>query len=187
MTEQIGVVFDTETTGLIKPGASIIEKQPYITELYALKFIHRSDGVIEKVDEFESLFNIPIPVSAEITRITGISDFDLKDQPTFREKFNTLAEFFTGVDRMVAHNLAFDRSMLANEMVRIDKVLKFPWPRIHVCTIEKSLHYEQRRMNLARLHEHLFSKGFEGWHRAKADVIPLFECYKEMVKLGDIL
>ena len=180
------IIFDTETTGLIQPGATDIEKQPYITDIFCLKIMLHEDRSLVLVDSFESLVKVPIPISAEITRITGITDSDLANQPTFNEIVPKLAEFFTGVDKIVAHNLAFDRAMLANELVRANRLIKFPWPRLHECTVEKTLYFEQRRLSLTRLHEFLFGKGFPDAHRAKVDVLALYECYKELVKRGTV-
>lgn len=182
----IAVIFDTETTGLLKPGANKIDDQPYITDLYMLKVQHLEDGTIVKIDDYESLFKVPVPLSADITRITGLTDKDLMNQPTFAQEYKNIAKFMVGVDRLVAHNLAFDRSMLANELVRIGKVLNFPWPIEHICTVEKTIHIEQRRMNLTRLHETLFGVGFADAHRAKTDVNALFKCYVELCKKGFI-
>lgn len=187
MKELIVNIFDTETTGLLKPKANDMDKQPYITEIYVAKLIHRSDGQIEQIAEFEQMFKPPMPITEEITRITGITNHDLKDCPSFKRVAPDLCDFFIGVGRMVAHNLAFDRSMLANELVRAGKILNFPWPPQHVCTVEKSLHLEQRRMNLTKLHEEFFGEGFPDAHRAKNDVLPLIRCYKHMVKEGMIL
>jgi DNA polymerase III epsilon subunit-like protein len=183
----IVTLFDTETTGLIKPSSQDIDEQPYITEIYVLKVRQEEGKLIEIVDEFESYIKPPVPISAEITKITGISDETVKDAPSFAEVYNKLSHFVTGADRLVAHNLAFDRAMLANELVRIDKVLRFPWPRLHMCTVEQSMKYEQRRLSLTRLHEYLFAKGFPNAHRAKGDVVAMFSCYKRMVEMGDIV
>jgi len=180
------ILFDTETTGLIKPKSNDINAQPYITEIYCLKIRQQNNECI-KIDEFEHLFKVPVKLSADISRITGLTDEDLMYQPKFKNCFEDLAKFFNGTERMVAHNLPFDRSMLANELVRIDKVINFPWPRQHVCTVEKSMKYEQRRLSLKRLHEELFGTGFDDAHRAKNDVEALYRCYKEMVRKGDIL
>ena len=184
--EFTAIVYDTETTGLIKPTANKISEQPYITEIYCAKLLHKEGGSIEQIDEFEQLYHVPVPLSKEITRITGLTDEDLVNQPSFGQRYKRLATFFTGVNRLVAHNLAFDRSMVANELVRIDKVIEFPWPMNHICTVEKTIHIEQRRMNLTRLHNHLFGCGFPDAHRAKNDVLPLVRCYVELCKRGMI-
>ena len=183
----IEVIFDTETTGLIKPGANDISKQPYITEIYCYKQHRLADGEVVQMMPFESMLCPAIPITAEITKITGITQQMCDSAPSFIEVWEELAEFMTGVDRIVAHNLAFDRSMLANELVRIGKVLNFPWPRQHVCTVEKSMKYEQRRLSLTRLHEYLFATDFPNAHRAKNDVLPLVRCYNKMIEKGDVI
>ena len=180
---QTTIIFDTETTGLIKPKATDIAEQPYITEIFCLKVVHDTKH-FEVIGEFESLYKVPVPLSEVITRITGLRDSDLAQAPTFGEMQPKLSEFFTGVNAMVAHNLAFDKSMLANELVRCGKVLNFPWPPNHICTVERTMHIEQRRMSLTRLHEHLFKEGFPDAHRAKNDVMPLYKCFKELVQSG---
>ena len=106
---------------------------------------------------------------------------------SFREHYLQIADFFFGVHRMVAHNLSYDRNMLLFELARIDKQLNFPWPIQHVCTVEKSIHIQQRRLKLATLHEELLGEEFKDAHRAKNDVHALFLCYQRMVDLGMIL
>lgn len=182
----IEIIFDTETTGLIKPGATDIAVQPYITDIYCHKQLRVKEGVTIE-ESFHRLIKPPIPITPEITKITGVTNESRENCPMFVEIYSELAKFFIGVERVIAHNLAFDRSMLANELLRIDKVLKFPWPIQHVCTVEKSIHYEQRRLSLTRLHEYLFATGFQDAHTAKGDVIPLVRCYNEMIARGDIL
>src|SRR5690606_41839439 len=53
-----------------------------------------------------------MPIPAEITRITGITDSDVAGAPTFEQALPAIRAAFEGVDMAVAHNLAFDRSML---------------------------------------------------------------------------
>ena len=169
----ITVVFDTETTGLLKPSANHVDEQPEIVELYCCMV----NEEFELLGEFESFFKPRIPLTEELTKIHGISNEMLEDAPTFEEKFDDLAKFFTGADVLVAHNLPFDRSMLANELVRCDKLLHFPWPRMHICTVEMSMPIEQRRINLSKLHTYATGKPHEGAHRAKSDVHALVRCY----------
>lgn len=176
------IILDTETTGLLKPTATDIEQQPYIIDIFCLKIdYHEADGFYI-IDEFESLIKPPVPISEEITKITGITDALVSDSPAFGDIASEVAEFFLGTERMVAHNLSFDRGMLVNELFRCDRVLKFPWPMDHLCTVEKTMFIEQRRMSLQNLHKHLLGFGFDNAHRAKTDVLALFNCYKELAK-----
>ena len=180
-------IFDTETTGLCVPRVNDLDKQPYISEIYVMKVIQKSNKTIEKIDELDLLLKPPIKLSAEITKITGITNKMVEKAPSFRKKFLDIAEFFTGVDRMVAHNLAFDRNLLLYELARIDKQLNFPWPIQHVCTVEKSMSIEQRRMSLKNLHKHLTGSDFADAHRAKNDVEALARVYEQMLVKGMIL
>ena len=182
MREFQAVIFDTETTGLIKPDVIHLKEQPRIIELYCMKILHKSDGTLEVLDELETLFSIPEQLPTIITKITGITEAMLDGQPTFAQKFNEIAEFHIGIKRWIAHNLAFDSCMMANEVSRLGKVLHFPFPPDHFCTVQKTLHIEQRRMTLASLYKELFGTGFIA-HRAKNDVEALFRCYKEILKM----
>ena len=85
------------------------------------------------------------------------------------------------------HNLSFDKNMLGNELMRIDKVLNFPWPKKDICTVKKSKHYEGHRLSLGKLYKYLFNKELLNAHRAKNDVTAQSECFIEMVKRGDII
>jgi len=180
----ITIIFDTETTGLLKPDANSLKMQPSIIEIFCQKVNETPDGGVIPTGSFHSLLKPPFPLTAEITRITGITDEDLENAPSFSEIYEDLAAFFLGSEKLVAHNATFDTSMLANELLRIKKVIQFPWPREHVCTVEKSLHVEQRRLNLQKLHEHLFGLGFKDAHRAESDVKALVKCYSKMKQKG---
>lgn len=182
--EHIRVVFDTETTGLIKPDVTEMEKQPEIIELYMMKIIHRADGVIEQIDEINTFLKPKGDVSELITKITGITPLMVKDAPTFQMMFPTIQKFHVGVEAWVAHNCAFDTAMMANEISRIGKIVHFPFPPEKICTVQKTMHIEQRRLTLTNLHKELFGVPFEGAHRAKDDVLALFRCYKECVARG---
>lgn len=173
------IVFDTETTGLLKPSASGLEGQPYITEIYAVKI----DENFKILNELESYINIPIDVPQFITDITGITSEKLADAPTFEELIPDLTNLFEGSTEMVAHNLAFDKAMLGNQLIRSNRK-EFPFPEIETCTVQHSMSLEQRRISLTRLHELLLGKGFPDAHRAKSDVHALVRCYHKMRENG---
>ena len=176
------IVFDTETTGLLKPDVVDISQQPKIIELYACKL----DEDFNLIGEFDVLLNPGHNLSSNITKITGITDEDLADAVSFPDIYHDLADFFLGVKRVVAHNLAFDIGMLKNELARIDCVTKFPWPPEHICTVERSIHIKGFRLNLQRLHQELLEYGFKDAHRAKEDVFALVRCYHALCERGDI-
>lgn len=174
------ILFDTETTGLLKPEINRLDAQPYIVSLYAVKI----DDDFNMVGEISILVKPPILIPAEASKVHGISDDMVKDCEPFGNAVEELADFFLGVKTMVAHNLPYDRSMLANELLRCDSVLKFPWPPNHICTVEKSMWVEQRRMSLSALHEHITGKPHLDAHSAKGDVYALVRCYHWLCEQG---
>ncbi len=50
----------------------------------------------------------------EFTHIHNISYRDVRHQPTFKELWPAIAEYFAGIDFAVAHNASFDRRVLAS-------------------------------------------------------------------------
>lgn len=180
------IFWDTETTGLLKPAAAGLSAQPYITEICAIKL---SDDLETEEGMYSQLFKVPVDIDVvqpgdkkSIREMTGISNEMLADKNPFSAHWKEVADFFFGTDKMVAHNISYDRDMLKYELMRLNKVLNFPWPMTHICTIEKTMKYKGHRLNLSALHEHLFGAKFEGAHRAETDVRAMIRCYKEIVK-----
>lgn len=171
-------LFDTETTGLLKPKAAPLEVQPYITEIYAVMI----DDDFNILDELNTFVNIPVPISANITKITGINDEMLENAPTFLELTQEIAEFFADADEMIAHNLPFDKSMLLYQFERAEKPIIFP-PK-QTCTIQKSMCLQGRRLSLSNLHQIMTGKPLLNAHRAKNDVHGLVRVYHKMLERG---
>ena len=187
MTKLIIDAFDTETTGLLKAQDAPLDQQPYITELYAYKFsLDTETGEFKPLAQFDHLIKPPVPLSAKITDITGITNEMLADKPEFCEVFEEYAEFTTGTDMLVAHNLTFDKGMIGNEMKRIGKEFCFPWPRMNVCTVEHSMYIEQRRMTLTNLHKLATGNHIQNAHRASNDVHALVRCFAWLYEQGAI-
>ncbi len=174
------LIFDTETTGLVDNTAQSLDKQPHIIEFYGC--IVEDDGTI--LEELEFLCDPQVPLEDIIIKITGLKDEDLKGQPLFKEKAALVKAFFAKADAAVAHNLNFDETMLGLEFQRIEDTLKMPERKI--CTVESTNHFMGHRLNMQKLHHHLFDEGFENGHRARVDVMALKRCYVELVKRGDI-
>lgn len=173
------IIFDVETTGLLKPEASSVTEQPFITEFYAAR-LDKNNKVIGEVD---SLISVPVEIEPFITRLTGIDNTMLIGQPEFIEIYKPLTELFIGTRTIVAHNLPFDSGMLWAELFRLGLEFKFPWPPEWYCTIEHSMYIEGKRLKLSKLHKYATGEEFkEGAHRAKQDTMALLRCYKWLVK-----
>ncbi len=93
------VVMDTETTGLFIKDDELIE-------IAAVRL--KGPTVI---DSFQTYVDPGRRIPAEITRLTGISDADVKGAPDPTEATARLASFVRGAD-LVAHNAPFDRAFV---------------------------------------------------------------------------
>lgn len=175
------IVIDTETTGLVGPDGLPLVKQPYITELFAYKI---ESGSCEIIDEYHSLFHVPLPLSDLIIELTGITDELLEDAPEFVEQYQELANFCLGVTRWVAHNAVFDMSMVKFELMRIGKEFLFPWPIEQYCTSDHAIPIHGRRMKQVELYEFVTGNKPGKAHRAKEDVEMLLTNYKYLLEHG---
>ncbi len=100
---RLGVVVDTETTGL-----SAVQEE--IIEIGAVAFRYADDGSIGDVcATFGALQEPSKPIPADITRITGITDEMVAGQIIPRAKLEAL---IGNADLIIAHNAGFDRPFL---------------------------------------------------------------------------
>ena len=170
--------FDFETTGLIRAAIAPLSKQPRAIELCIV-------GLESVAGEPEVLINTLVnpgqPISAEITRITGIKQEELVGKPTWPDVWPQVKGLLDTGRQLVGHNAIFDYDILDFEVRRMGEELKAP-PLL--CTIEATRCIAGYRLNLNRLHKILFGSEVVGAHRAEADTVALANCYKEMVKKG---
>ncbi len=172
------IVFDTETTGLVKPLAYPIDQQPHIIEFAAIKL---NDETLEEVSRLEFLVKPPegIKLDKDVMEITKLTDDVLANEKSFINYYPQLVDFFIGERTMVGQNLAFDRNMMFFELKRLSLGLKFPWCPVHICTVERSFELKGYRMKLSELHELATGKPHDhNAHRAMADVEATVSCVK---------
>ena len=100
------VIFDLETTGLDIVKARIIQIS-YIK-------VH-PDGREERGN---MLLNPEMPIPQFVTELTGISDEDVKDKPTFKQVAAQLANLFAGSDFGGFNSNGYDIPLLAEEFLR---------------------------------------------------------------------
>lgn len=166
------LVFDTETTGLLKPSTAPLIEQPKIIEFALVEL----DAEYNEIGAWEWLINPGELISEEITKITGITNKDLDGKPSFIEVLSEIERVFMGRERVIAHNLPFDWGMLTNELKRIGREYAFPYPPNQVCTVQ--LAHDLlfgRRAKMTELYEVTLGKKLEQTHRALDDVRALCE------------
>ena len=121
------------------------------------------------------LINPGIPIPKEASDIHGITDNEVKYQPTFRAVARGVFEFLSGSDIAGYNSNNFDIPFLVEEFARC--AIEFPQPDarlIDVCTIFKRK--EERTLTAA--YEFYCDKILEHAHDAEADVRATFEVFK---------
>jgi len=151
------VIFDLETTGLDLVKDRIIQIS-YI-KVYP-------DGREERGNE---LVNPEKPIEPIITQLTGISDEDVKDKPTFKQLGAILAEKFTGCDFAGFNSNHFDIPLLAEEFLRAG--IDFDFSKSKMIDAQTIFHKMERR-NLAAAYKFYCGRKMEDdfeAHRADQD------------------
>jgi DNA polymerase III epsilon subunit family exonuclease len=170
------IIFDTETTGLIKNKSLPLVQQPHIIEIGAI----RLDSDLNEIDAFSAIINPGVKLEPIITKITGLADKDLADAPTFGAILPDFVDFVFGTRSVVAHNLPFDMGMLWLELRREQREYKFPWWVEHIDTIDMAKpHYGGKFMKLEKLYEDLIGP-YEQQHRALDDCRMLLGVYRKL-------
>ena len=151
------VIFDLETTGLDLVKDRIIQLS-YI-KVYP-------NGKEERGDE---LINPEMQIPELITQLTGISNDDVKDKPSFKQLAKKIEDVFLGSDIAGFNSNHFDVPLLAEEFLRAG--INFDFSKaclIDACTIFKKM----ERRNLASAYKFYCGRRMEDdfeAHRADQD------------------
>lgn len=151
------VIFDLETTGLDLVKDRIIQIS-YI-KVYP-------DGKETRGNE---IINPEKPISADITALTGFSNEDVKDKPTFKNIASKLNEEFKGCDFAGFNSNHFDIPLLAEEFLRAG--IDFDFSKCRLIDIQTIFHKMERR-NLSAAYKFYCGRKMEDdfeAHRADQD------------------
>ncbi|ABL96807.1 gram-positive type DNA polymerase III alpha subunit [Burkholderia phage BcepF1] len=179
----IFTVFDTETTGLPSHPLAPLDRQPRIIEFAGIV----TDGR-DILHTLEFRCNPGVALEEIITKITGLTDADLRDQPDISHFFGELKSFF-GKEPMphvfgekpkfarVAHNLSFDRNLLDYDLKRRGKTLDDIGfnDALMICTVEQTTPQFGRPMKLQEL-----------WSRARGEFTQKHRALDDVMRLHDV-
>lgn len=151
------IVFDLETTGLDFIRDRIIQ----------ISYIKVSpDGTEER----ENIFvNPEKPIPHEVVELTGITNDDVNDAPTFKTLAPQLSEKFKGCDFAGYNSNHFDIPMLAEEFLRAG--IDFDFSKVRLIDAQTIFHKMERR-NLAAAYKFYCGRKMEEdftAHRADED------------------
>lgn len=151
------IVFDLETTGLDFIRDRIIQ----------ISYIKVS---LDGTEERENLFvNPEKPIPHEVVELTGITNDDVKDAPTFKTLAPQLSEKFKGCDFAGYNSNHFDIPMLAEEFLRAG--IDFDFSKVRLIDAQTIFHKMERR-NLAAAYKFYCGRKMEEdftAHRADED------------------
>lgn len=157
------VVLDLETTGV-----SIASDR--IVEFSALKV---SPGGAE---EWLSMrLNPGIPISPEATRVHGITDADVANEPHFRDVARRIAAFLEGCDLAGFNSMKFDIPILCEEFLRVN--VDFNPARHRYVDVQVIFHKKEQR-TLSAAYKFYCDKELENAHSSKADAAATYEIPK---------
>lgn len=160
---------DIETTGGSLSFDRIIE----------IGIVRVEDGRI--VETFRSLIDPSSPVSEQILQLTGISQDELDQSPTFYELKKDLWGLLDGA-LFVAHNARFDFCFLKQEFRRFD--LNFSPKQLCTVKLSRQLFPQHRQHNLDSLIKR-FGLLCPMRHRALDDASVLWQFYQLVLKQFD--
>ena len=123
-------------------------------------------------EEFIRRVNPGIPIPAEVTAIHGISDEDVKDEPSFKEIVPELEAFLGDADFAGYNSNKFDLPLLAEELLRAESTIDLS-TRKHV-DVQNIFHKMEQRTLIAA-YKFYCNKSLENAHTTMADAKATWE------------
>jgi DNA polymerase-3 subunit epsilon len=157
------VILDLETTGV-----SITSDR--IVEISAMKV-----GPAEGEEWLTMRLNPGIPISAEATRIHGITDADVANEPHFKDVAKKIASFLEGCDLAGFNSIKFDIPILCEEFLRVN--VDFDPARHRYVDVQVIFHKKEQR-TLSAAYKFYCDRELENAHSAKADAAATYEILK---------
>ena len=164
------VVFDTETTGL-RPSSG-----DEIVQIAAVRVVN---GRILHSEIFDRLANPGRPIPSVATRIHGITDAMVSDQPPVPEVVKAFYQF-AGDDVLVAHNAAFDLKFF--ELQRPTTGVSFDQPVLDTLLLSVVIQPDQTAHTLDAI-AHRFGITIEGRHTALGDSVGTAQVLIRMIEI----
>ncbi|MCF0178349.1 MAG: 3'-5' exonuclease [Bacteroidales bacterium] len=166
------LIFDIESTGLDISKDRIVE----ISMVKVYPDGHR--------DVKTRRINPTIPISPEAQAVHGISDEDVKNEPTFKQIAKSLAQWMEGCDIAGYNSLKFDIPILAEEFYRAG--VDFNFRKRKLVDVQNIFHkMEQRTLKAA--YKFYCDKDLENAHSAEADTLATLEVLEAQLDRYDSL
>ncbi len=159
--------FDLETTGI-----NIVKDR--IVEIGIIKIF--PDG---KKNEKIWRVNPECPIPNEATLIHGITDLDVKNEPSFKDLSNNIYNFIKNSDLAGYNSDRFDIPLLVEEMLRAD--VNFNFDDVKTIDVQTIFHKMEQR-NLSAALKFYCDKEHKDAHSALADTRATYEVLNGQLK-----
>jgi len=166
------VFFDLETTGI-----DVVNDR--IVEISLLKIF--PDG---KEESKTMRINPEMPIPPQSTEIHGISDDDVKDEPTFNLVAKDVAKFIEGSDLGGYNSNKFDIPLLAEEFLRVG--IDIDLKKSRFIDVQVIFHKMEQR-TLSAAYKFYCQKNLDNAHSAEADTRATYEILKSQLDRYDDL
>ena len=161
------VFFDLETTG-------VDTSRDRIVEISMVKITPDGDKVVKT-----RRINPEMPIPAEATAVHGITDEDVRDEPTFRQIAKSLAQFIEGCDFGGFNSNRFDLPVLVEEFLRAGVDVDFK--RRRFVDVQNIFHKKEQR-TLVAAYKFYCDKDLENAHSAEADTLATYEVLEAQIE-----
>lgn len=166
------IFFDLETTGIDISNDRIVEISMVKVGV---------DG--EKIVKTRRI-NPEMHIPEAATAVHGISDEDVKDEPTFKQIAKSLAAFIEGCDFGGFNSNRFDLPMLVEEFLRAEVDVNFDNRKF--VDVQTIFHRKEQR-TLVAAYKFYCDKDLENAHSAEADTMATYEVLESQIeRYGDI-
>jgi DNA polymerase-3 subunit epsilon len=157
------VFFDIESTGLNVATDRIVE----------ISIVKINPDGSEEIKTRR--INPTIPISPEAQKVHGISDEDVKNEPTFAQIAKSLAKWMEGCDIAGYNSMKFDIPLLSEEFLRAD--VDFDFRKRKLVDVQNIFHKMEQR-TLTAAYKFYCQKDLENAHSAEADTLVTYEILK---------
>ena len=152
--------FDLETTG---PNINTDR----IIEIAVVKLMPNGETIRKT-----NLINPTIPIPEESTKIHGITDSQVRDQPQFKDVARDYAKLFEGADLGGFSIFKFDVPVLVEEFLRAN--VEFDYSRKRILDAQRIYHLMEKR-TLSAAYKFYCQKELVDSHTAEADAVASME------------
>lgn len=124
--------------------------------------------------------NPTIPIPKEASAVHGITDVDVKDEPTFKEIAKSLAQMLEGCDFAGFNSNKFDFPLLAEEFLRAG--IDFDFHKRRFIDVQTIFHKMEKR-TLEAAYKFYCQKDLTNAHSAEADTLATYEVLKAQLDM----